>query len=110
MKRRTVRTTIAGFGIGLALFGGEWVVQRTMAQSSSGSADRGTVTNDLQRSQALFNLKTAAPSGPQRAEEIYYIKCWICHNRRTWIDNSTDPVTVWYVDNNGYIVRIQPLE
>ncbi|MCH8266792.1 MAG: carboxypeptidase regulatory-like domain-containing protein [Acidobacteria bacterium] len=32
------------------------------------------------------------------------------HNRRTWIDNSTDPVTVWYVDNNGYIVRIQPLE
>lgn len=32
------------------------------------------------------------------------------HNRRTWIDNSTDPVTVWYVDNNGWLVRIQPLE
>ncbi len=32
------------------------------------------------------------------------------HNRRTWIDNSTTPVTVWYVDNNGYIARIQPLE
>ena len=32
------------------------------------------------------------------------------HNRRTWIDNSTNPVTVWYVDHNGYIVRIQPLE
>ncbi len=32
------------------------------------------------------------------------------HNRRTWIDNSTDPVTIWYVDHNGYIVRIQPLE
>lgn len=32
------------------------------------------------------------------------------HNRRTWIDNSTDPVTVWYVDHNGYMVRIQPLE
>ena len=30
-------------------------------------------------------------------------------NRRTWMDNSTDPVTVWCVDNNGYIVRIQPL-
>ena len=83
MKRRMVQTTIAGFGIMLALFGGEWVVQRTMAQSSSGSANRGTVTNDLQRSQALFNLKTAASIGPQRAEEIYYIKCWLCHNRRT---------------------------
>ena len=32
------------------------------------------------------------------------------HNRRTWIDHSTDPVTVWYVDHNGYMVRIQPLE
>jgi len=32
------------------------------------------------------------------------------HNRRTWIDNSTTPVTVWYVDHNGYMVRLQPLE
>jgi virginiamycin B lyase len=31
------------------------------------------------------------------------------HDRRTWIDNSTDPVTVWYVDYQGYIIRIQPL-
>ncbi len=30
--------------------------------------------------------------------------------RRTWIDNSTDPVAVWYLENNGYLVRIQPLE
>ena len=32
------------------------------------------------------------------------------HDRRTWIDNSTDPVSVWYVDYQGYIVRIQPLD
>ena len=32
------------------------------------------------------------------------------HNRRTWIDNSTNPVTVWYVDHNGYLVRVQPLD
>ena len=32
------------------------------------------------------------------------------HDRRTWIDNSTDPVTVWFVDHNGYMVRIQPLD
>ena len=30
------------------------------------------------------------------------------HDRRTWIDNSTSPVSVWYVDHNGYLVRIQP--
>ncbi len=32
------------------------------------------------------------------------------HNRRAWIDNSTEPVALWYVDHNGYMVRIQPLE
>jgi len=32
------------------------------------------------------------------------------HDRRTWVDNSTSPVTVWYVDHDGYLVRIQPLE
>jgi streptogramin lyase len=30
------------------------------------------------------------------------------HDRRTWIDNSTTPVTVWYVDHNSYLVRVQP--
>ena len=32
------------------------------------------------------------------------------HDRRTWIDNSTDPVSVWYVDHEGYMVRIQPMD
>jgi streptogramin lyase len=32
------------------------------------------------------------------------------HDRRTWIDNSTNPVTFWYVDHNSYIVRVQPRE
>jgi streptogramin lyase/mono/diheme cytochrome c family protein len=34
----------------------------------------------------------------------------VSHDRRTWIDNSTDPVSVWYVDHDGIMVRIQPLE
>jgi streptogramin lyase len=32
------------------------------------------------------------------------------HDRRTWIDESTTPVTVWYVDHNSYIVRVQARE
>jgi streptogramin lyase len=32
------------------------------------------------------------------------------HDRRTWIDNSTTPVTVWYVDHNSYVVRVQARE
>lgn len=29
---------------------------------------------------------------------------------QTYVDNSTDPVNVWYGDQYGYIVHIQPLE
>ena len=32
------------------------------------------------------------------------------YDRRTYIDASTHPVTVWYVDYNGYLVRVQPLD
>ena len=31
-------------------------------------------------------------------------------DRQSWVDNSTNPVTVWYTDHDGWIVRIQPLE
>jgi streptogramin lyase len=31
-------------------------------------------------------------------------------DRESWIDNSTNPVTVWYVDHEGWITRIQPLD
>jgi virginiamycin B lyase len=42
---------------------------------------------------------------------VYWLAEPLAFNRRTWVDNSTTPVTVWYADyNTGYIVRIQPLE
>ena len=42
---------------------------------------------------------------------VYEMPEPFAHDRRTWIDNSTDPVSVWYIDSSGgYIVRIQPLE
>jgi len=31
-------------------------------------------------------------------------------DRQSWIDNSTDPVTVWYTDHEGQVIRIQPLD
>ena len=31
-------------------------------------------------------------------------------DRQSWVDNSTDPVTVWYTDHEGQVVRIQPLD
>jgi virginiamycin B lyase len=41
---------------------------------------------------------------------VYEMPEPFAYDRRTWIDSSTHPVTVWYVDYNGYLVRVQPLE
>jgi virginiamycin B lyase len=42
---------------------------------------------------------------------VYEMPEPFAHDRRTWVDNSTNPVTVWFVDNSGgYLVRIQPLD
>ncbi|MBT8100490.1 MAG: carboxypeptidase regulatory-like domain-containing protein, partial [Gammaproteobacteria bacterium] len=34
----------------------------------------------LQRSTEIFNFSTTATEGAQRGEELYYYKCWKCHN------------------------------
>ncbi|MFQ5982404.1 MAG: carboxypeptidase regulatory-like domain-containing protein, partial [Woeseiaceae bacterium] len=35
---------------------------------------------DLQRSTEIYNLTTTARDGALRGEELYYYKCWMCHN------------------------------
>ena len=50
-----------------------------------------------------FNPKTDHWAAYQMPEPFSY-------DRRTVIDASTKPVTVWYVDYNGYLVRVQPLD
>ncbi len=41
---------------------------------------------------------------------VYQMPEPFAYNRRTYIDASTHPVTVWYVDYNNYLVRVQPLD
>jgi len=36
---------------------------------------------------------------------VYQMPEPYAYDRRTWIDNSTHPVTLWYVDYNGVLVR-----
>jgi streptogramin lyase/mono/diheme cytochrome c family protein len=33
-----------------------------------------------QRALGIYEFRKAAPSGPARGQEIYYYKCWMCHN------------------------------
>jgi mono/diheme cytochrome c family protein len=37
----------------------------------------------LQRSLEIYEFKKAAQSGPERGREIFYYKCWMCHNEYT---------------------------
>ena len=36
-----------------------------------------------QRSLEIYEFRKAAKSGPERGGEIYYYKCWFCHNEFT---------------------------
>jgi virginiamycin B lyase len=48
---------------------------------------------------------------PKTAEWIEYrLPEPYSHDRQNWIDNTTDPVSVWYVEHDGWVVRIQPRE
>lgn len=40
-----------------------------------------TLVDGYQRSADLYTYSTGGKSGPQRGEELYFIKCWFCHNQ-----------------------------
>ena len=39
------------------------------------------IRDPYQRSADIYAMKTTATGGAQRGEEIYYYKCWFCHNQ-----------------------------
>ena len=47
---------------------------------------------------------------PQSGRAIEYLLPRPTNIRRVFVDNSTNPVTVWYVDHDSIMVRLQPLE
>ena len=51
---------------------------RTASQTAS---ERPAKNDEYQRSTEIYTYTTTAKSGPQRGEELYFIKCWFCHNQ-----------------------------
>jgi mono/diheme cytochrome c family protein len=47
------------------------------------SAQEQPAKDSYQRSLQIYELKKAAASGLERGEEIFYYKCWFCHNEFT---------------------------
>ena len=57
------------------------IAKAATPQKAGVSADM--PTDDLQRSLRLDTYKIMADSGPARGENIYFYKCWMCHNQYT---------------------------
>jgi mono/diheme cytochrome c family protein len=97
--------------LGLALFGLAWLISplRLAARgrgASQNASEKPAQKDDYQRSAEIYSYKTTAKSGPERGEELYYYKCWICHNqfvkagpqlkdlfKRPTFSTSDDPIT-----------------
>jgi cytochrome c5 len=53
------------------------------APPSAASQASAPVRDKYQRSLETYEFKKAAASGPERGREIFYYKCWFCHNEFT---------------------------
>lgn len=76
-----------GLGVGVILWAGLFIGWQAFGQTASTPRSDSEASDSagpsLARSVAIYNFKTTAESGPLRGEEIYYFKCWICHNQYT---------------------------
>ena len=74
-------------GFALVIVGASLIDRASSAQNTDRNAARPTegearpFPGELQRSSQIYTFKQSAESGPQRGEEIYYYKCWFCHNK-----------------------------
>jgi virginiamycin B lyase len=68
---------LLSLAMGMALFAaGTMTCLRTVK-----AADTEIATDDLQRSLRLDTYRIVADSGAGRGENIYFYKCWMCHNQ-----------------------------
>jgi mono/diheme cytochrome c family protein len=106
MQSSQARTILAGVAIAavvvvLLLFGrrpAEQVPAPPAAQpkvAARPQAPEAQFADEFQRSVAIYQFKKAATSGPDRGREIFYYKCWFCHNEFAGKESAPDLATVF---------------
>jgi mono/diheme cytochrome c family protein len=95
MNSRITRALLACATIAAVLAAGIWIGRRAPVQEEAaapaaqqqGAAPKAAAApsepamrDPYQRSLAIYEFKKAAESGPDRGREIFYYKCWFCHN------------------------------
>ena len=78
---------LAALAMGMFLSIGGVIAQAVKAQTGSpeshGASAKDRPPDDLQRSYRINAYDLVAPSGAGRGENIYFYKCWMCHNKYT---------------------------
>ena len=67
---------------------------QTASQPGSGASAANPQYDPYQRSGDVFYMNRFAKSGWERGKEIWYMKCWICHNDFTREANDPNKSTV----------------
>jgi mono/diheme cytochrome c family protein len=57
--------------------------QDASPQPGGATEPKAPAKDPYQRSQQVYEFRKAATSGPDRGQEIFYYKCWFCHNEFT---------------------------
>jgi mono/diheme cytochrome c family protein len=61
-----------------------WPHAPSSAQTASDTpAASGPPMDELQKADRIYQFRKAAAGGPERGREIFYYKCWFCHNEFT---------------------------
>ena len=92
MSFGTIARAFAGLALIAVIVAGIWYGRRPAGETAApapqqqqkavvqASADTPPQTDNYQRSLEIFEFKRGADGGVERGKEIYYYKCWFCHN------------------------------
>lgn len=90
MSLGTIARGLAGLALIAMIVGGIWYGRRQPAQvpapppqqkaAAAQPAADAPPADYYQRSLEIYEFKRSAASGAERGKEIYYYKCWFCHN------------------------------
>src|SRR5712691_11509637 len=80
-RPRAVATFLALTALLLAGATARLSMAKTAPKPPKAAAAADASTDDLQRSLRLDTYKILGDSGAARGENIYFYKCWMCHNQ-----------------------------
>ena len=88
MRKQSVFAVLIAFGLGVVHFAAGPIARPAEAQTPAKQSQAATGKDnpayyDLQRSTQIDRYQVVAKSGVGRGENLYYYKCWMCHNQYT---------------------------